>query len=300
MFPQPAFPNRTPRSCRSIRIFLAALVVLGGVGFSLAQTRESEETVLRDEGSSPEVVGLMVRVADLDRALKFYNELLAFEVVGRDHYPALVELKNGPVELILLQVGKPTKIDYPHVTEAHLNIQIEELGRTLEELRQREVPFLEKEPAQAAIGPYMPITDPSGNLLLVIELSFHEGPLPRPRVFNFEITVTDMGKAREFYCGKLGFKIFSEDYYPPVIPLQRSGTMPLVLQDTATVNNQPPAPDTAQMNLLIAVDDLPAAIRDLQGRGVEFLDPDAQTFPLGAHAAFRDPFGNVHLLFERR
>jgi len=241
----------------------------------------------------------MVRVADLDQAVDFYSQLFAFEAVPEDYGPELVVLRNGPVELILQKVERRTKIDYPKVSEAHLNLQVEDLARSLEQLRERKVPLLREEPAQAAIGPHMPITDPSGNLLHVVELSYHEGPLPKPRVFNFGIKLTDMEKARSFYCDVLGFEVFSEEYYPPVIPLRKSGALPLVLHETAERVAHAPAPSQAQVNLLLAVEEVSRAVRELESRGVEFLEDEPRRTPVGILAAFRDPFGNVHQLIER-
>lgn len=264
-----------------------------------AQVESRDESSAASDREAPRAIGALVRVADLEQAVDFYSELFAFEVVPHDYGPELVVLRNGPVELILHKVERRTKIDYPKVSEAHLNLQVENLARSLEQLRERKVPLLREEPAQAAIGPHMPITDPSGNLLHVVELSYHEGPLAKPRVFNFGITLTDMEKARSFYCDALGFEVFSEDYYPPVIPLRKSGALPLVLHETAERRAQPADPSRAQVNLLLAVEDVSRAVRDLESRGVEFLEDEPRRTPVGILAAFRDPFGNVHQLIER-
>ncbi len=254
------------------------------------------------EGGGPSLAGLVVRVDGIDSALSFYRDVAGFDVVDRTRYPDLVELRSGPVALVLRKVAHPVHHRFPGVAEAHLNLEVESLAATLADLRRRSVPELAAEPLKAVIGPNMPILDPAGNILYVIELYDRAGPLPRPRVFNYGITVTEMAKARSFYEGVLGFRVFSEEYYPPVIPFVRSGALSVVLHESADEVGAAPAPDRAQMNLLFQVVDLDATLKRLAAAGVEIRRPMptlAPLAPLGPYAEIVDPFGNVHVLLER-
>jgi predicted enzyme related to lactoylglutathione lyase len=268
--------------------FLAALVLalLALPAFALSKT------------SPPQVAGLVVRVVDLDRALEFYREVAGFETVRVDRTAGRADLVNGDVSLWLLQVGTPIRHDYPGPSEAHLNLQIAKLDDTLADLARRGVPRLLSEPLTEGIGPNMPITDPSGNILYVVQLNSQKEPVPRPRVFNYGITVPDMAEARKFYEGLLGFQVYSEKYYPPVIPYLPAGAMQVVLHESATEAAPPPSEDTAQMNLILQVDDLDAACRDLEARGAKIRSKQGAG-ALGAHAELLDPFGNVHLIVQR-
>jgi catechol 2,3-dioxygenase-like lactoylglutathione lyase family enzyme len=247
----------------------------------------------------PQITGVMVRVVDLDQALEFYREVAGFETVQADRAAGRAELVNGEVKLWLLKVETPVRHDLPGPSEAHLNLQIEKIDATLADLARRGVRRLLDQPAVEGIGPNMPIADPSGNLLYVIQLNDQmrqqmgpSGPLPRPRVFNYGITVSDMAAARKFYEGLLGFQVATEKFYPPVIPYLPAGVLQVVLHESATKAAAPPSPDTAQMNLVLEVDDLAAARRDLEARG-------GTLRASGARVELLDPFGNVHLLVER-
>jgi|HubBroStandDraft_3_1064219.scaffolds.fasta_scaffold02260_2 predicted enzyme related to lactoylglutathione lyase len=248
--------------------------------------------------SPPRITGLVVRVADLDQALEFYRQVAGFATVQVDRTAGSAEMVNGEVTLRLLRVKAPVRHDYPGPSEAHLNLQIEKLDDTLADLARRGVPRLVDKPLVAPIGPNVPITDPSGNILYLVQLNSQKDPLPRPKVLNYGITVPAMAEARKFYEGLLGFKVYSEAFYPPVIPYLPAGVLQVVLHESATKAAPPPPPDTAQMNLVFEVDDLAAARRDLAARGATIRAAEGAG-ALGRHAELLDPFGNVHLLVER-
>lgn len=246
----------------------------------------------------PHITGLVVRVADLDQALEFYRQVAGFTTVRVDRTAGSAELLNGEVSLRLLGVKAPVRHDLPGPSEAHLNLQIDRLDATLSDLARRGVPRLADKPLVAPIGPNMPIADPSGNILYVVQLNSQKEPLPRPKVLNYAITVPAMGEARKFYEGLLGFKVYSESFYPPVIPYLPAGVLQVVLHESATRAAPPPSPDSAQMNLVFEVEDLAAACRDLAARGATIRAVE-EGGALGRHAELLDPFGNVHLLVER-
>jgi predicted enzyme related to lactoylglutathione lyase len=244
----------------------------------------------------PQITGVVVRVVDLDKGLEFYREVAGFEPVRVDRQAGRADLVNGDVSLWLLKVGTPVRHDYPPTSEAHLNVQVEKLDATLADLARRGVPRLEEKPLTAAIGPNMPVTDPAGNFLYVLQFNGQQGPLPRPKVFNFGITVPQMAVARKFYEGVLGFQVYSEKFYPPALPYVPAGVLQVVLHDGATRPSPPPSPDRAQVNLVLQVEDLEAARRDLQDRGANVRQG---TGALGPHLEVLDPFGNVHVVVAR-
>jgi predicted enzyme related to lactoylglutathione lyase len=247
--------------------------------------------------SPPKITGVLVRVVDLDKALDFYSQVAGFDALQMDRAKGHAELVSGEVKLWLLKVEKPIRHVLPGPSEAHLNLQIEKLDATLADLERRGVPRLADTPRTAAVGPNMPIADPSGNVLYVIQLKGFEGALPRARPFNFGITIPNMAEARKFYEGVLGFRVYSEKFYPPTIPYMPSGVLPLAIHENATGPAATPSPDTAQVNLVLQVDDLDAARRDLESRGGKLRSADNGVF--AEQAELLDPFGNVLLLVER-
>jgi catechol 2,3-dioxygenase-like lactoylglutathione lyase family enzyme len=107
-----------------------------------------------------------------------------------------------------------------------------------------------------------------------------------------------MDRARSFYCNLLGLAVRTADYLPRVLVLENDGpSIVLYLADQATSIAYP---NQAQTLLAFQVDEIQQAMDELRAAGVELLHSEPETAPPGLFAAFRDPFGNVHELFERQ
>ena len=119
-----------------------------------------------------------------------------------------------------------------------------------------------------------------------------------PKVCVIQINVSDMDKAIDFYCNKIGFEIHSKKYYPDIVDLVNKG-IPLILYKVSKVTYID-YPKVAQTLINIQTDDLEASLKDLKGKGVELIHETPQNCPVGVYAAFKDPFGNVHELLEFR
>ena len=117
------------------------------------------------------------------------------------------------------------------------------------------------------------------------------------------VNVLDMDVAREFYVDTLGFEVtydaVHDGFHFFVIHSPKQPEVPLML-----VVPGPPVVDeetAAQIRSLIATghmapgamatDDCWATYRELQAKGVEFIEPPEERF-YGIDATFRDPFGN--------
>ena len=125
------------------------------------------------------------------------------------------------------------------------------------------------------------------------------------------VNVLDMDVAREFYVDTLGFDVsydaVHDGFHFFIIHSPKQPEVPLML-----VVPGPPAVDeetAAQIRSLIATghmapgamatDDCWATYRELQAKGVEFIEPPEDRF-YGIDAAFRDPFGNHWRLTQPR
>lgn len=118
------------------------------------------------------------------------------------------------------------------------------------------------------------------------------------RISAVLINVCDMDKAIDFYCDKLGFAVLSRKLYPRMVRLEHEHIALILLLVPKPVALD--YPKVAQSLLNFESRDLVASIRELKDRGVEFIHGSPQPCPVGAYAAFRDPFGNVHELLEAR
>jgi catechol 2,3-dioxygenase-like lactoylglutathione lyase family enzyme len=121
-------------------------------------------------------------------------------------------------------------------------------------------------------------------------------PFREPKLYNFGFLIPDMGAGRDFYSNKLGFVVRSEKYLPKDLPLghgDKSFAFMLHYRPgVKTVRNDYPE-STAFNTLVFQTEDLEAAIKVLEERGVNILSRKPRKGALGNYVAFEDPFGNV-------
>jgi catechol 2,3-dioxygenase-like lactoylglutathione lyase family enzyme len=132
------------------------------------------------------------------------------------------------------------------------------------------------------------------------------------------MTVADLGKARDFYVGVLGFKVIWERFLAPgtrsfdVLTGLQGASANIVLVSNGALNleifeyliprpavrDRPSPADCGYTHIALAVADIAATYTALAGRGVEFhsepmLQPSGNT-----NVYCRDPFGNIVELIE--
>jgi len=276
------------RSCRILRWLLAGAV----------STLALSSPALAADAQVPglEVSGLEVRVLDLDQAVEFFK-LYGFQADERKS-PAVATVRNGTAVIDLVKVPRKLDIDDKKVSNTHINLRVEDLNAAVSELKARDGFQIVEPRRKSPVGDYAIIKDPSGNNFHLMEPSQKPAEGIKRGIFNVGITLTDMAKGREFYRDKLGFEIFSEDYFPPDLPLKRKGALPLVLHQTADSLASPGYPEVAEAIVVLRAPDLAKAMVALKGQGIRFLHDQPQQSPLGTYVVFVDPFGNVLELRE--
>lgn len=276
------------RSCRILRWLLAGAV----------STLALSLPALAADAKVPglEVAGLEVRVLDLDQAIDFFK-LYGFQADERKA-PTVATIRNGTAVIDLVKVSRKLSIDDKKVSNTHLNLRVEDLNAAVAELKARDGFQIVEPRRKSPVGDYAIVKDPSGNNFHLMEPSQRPAEGIKRGVFNVGITLTDMVKAREFYRDKLGFEIFSEDYFPPDLPLKRKGALPLVLHQTADSPASLGYPDMAEAIVVLRAPDLAKTMAALKDQGIRFLHDQPQQSPLGTYVAFVDPFGIVFELRE--
>jgi predicted enzyme related to lactoylglutathione lyase len=239
-----------------------------------------------------EVQGLEVRVVDLDPAIEFFK-LFGFALVDRKS-PQIATVRNGGAVIDLIAVPKRLEIDDSKVSNTHINLRVESLAAAIEELKARPgYRFVGELRRKSPVGDYSIVKDPSGNIFHLMEPSEKGAEGIRRGIFNVGIALPDMAAGRKFYCELLGFEIFSEDYFPPDLPLKRKGALPLVLHQTVTTAAALGYPDTADSIVVLATPNLREALAALRADGVRVLQAEPVESPLGRYSTFLDPFGVV-------
>jgi catechol 2,3-dioxygenase-like lactoylglutathione lyase family enzyme len=111
------------------------------------------------------------------------------------------------------------------------------------------------------------------------------------------IPVRDQGRSLEFYTGKLGFRIVTDQPFGPQrwIELAIPGAETKVVLFTAP--GQEDRIGTFSMFAFWA-DNVQKTYEELSGRGVEFQQPP-KTESWGTSAMFRDPDGNVFVVSSK-
>jgi predicted enzyme related to lactoylglutathione lyase len=245
------------------------------------------------------VAGLQIDVVDVEAAAAFYTRALGFERIEGPAPPGFLRLQAGALEVALRKVEKPAAVDYPAATEVHLNLAIPDVAETIRRFQSEGWTLRDPGPLPAAIGVYTVVADPSGNLLHLLQLEKPATPVERPRPFNIEVRVTDMKAARRFYGDQLGLEVATEAFFPPTIPLKRSGPVPLVIHEDAQRIEPVRYPDRAQTSIVLSSQDLAADLAILRARGVSVLAEEPAS-PLGPSAVLVDPFGNTLILRQAK
>ena len=113
------------------------------------------------------VIGIYVD--DMDKAVEFYCEKLGFKEAERYDDGCIVRLENEGPPVILEKVEKASKIQYPGFSQVVLGIETDDIEKTSEELRSKDVEFLHDKPQAFVAGHVMAMRDPSGNVLELLQ-----------------------------------------------------------------------------------------------------------------------------------
>jgi catechol 2,3-dioxygenase-like lactoylglutathione lyase family enzyme len=236
---------------------------------------------------------IRIGATDVGASRDLYARLLGFRVVGESGDD--VTLVNNGTRVVLHPAAAPAHVHYPDAAYAYVNVEVDDLAASRQALVDGGVRFLHEAPRKAAIGEFLAFEDPAGNIQQIFERE-PEAEVAAPTVFNVGIKVIAMDQARRFYCDTLGFEVFSEDFYPPVLPLKQRGMVSLALHESAREKAAIDYPGEAATVLVFSTPDVDAAVAYLRARGVEVLARGPRASAAGPFVAFRDPFGNVYEL----
>jgi catechol 2,3-dioxygenase-like lactoylglutathione lyase family enzyme len=109
------------------------------------------------------------------------------------------------------------------------------------------------------------------------------------------IFVSDLAEAKHFYCDVLGFPLESENENRLKFAHEGCDFIAFKCEKDASVEDYS---NVARSVFVFEVASIDEALRDLRGKGVRFLHADAAENDFSRYAAFLDPFGNVHEIFE--
>ncbi len=269
---------------------------------------------------------LMLKVADLDRALDFYASILGFQVSGRDTEEAILSPRGNTDALIILKVIPNAQRKPPRTTGLyHAAIRLPDrpaLGALLQHLLKQRYPL--QGAADHLVSEAIYLADPDGNGLELYtdrpraewpsmngQISMATDPLdaqgllrdasltwdgihPHTDIGHMHLQVSDLAQAEAFYCDLLGFEV-SLRGYPGALFVSAGGYHHHIgLNVWAGIGAAPPPPEAVGLGFFqIAISDKTvrqALLDRLSSSEVDTLE--------GSNGAslIRDPDGNQVLI----
>jgi catechol 2,3-dioxygenase-like lactoylglutathione lyase family enzyme len=115
------------------------------------------------------------------------------------------------------------------------------------------------------------------------------------RLATLMVLTPDLDEARRFYEGALGFSVVSQS--EDLLVLDHADAALQVFRCESPAPPSRHGRDAATV-AVFAVTRIDEAMREMRGRGVEFLHAQPAVNRFGRYAAFKAPGGNVHEIFE--
>ncbi len=263
-------------------------------GFASKQTTESLYEI--------RTYGVKINVTDMKQALDFYTNKLGFIVEDGNPDSNMVFLKESKEKekIVLNRVNNllPERIRDNTVS---FTLQVNDLDSTIVSIKNKGIDLGDYQPRKEGVGYAIFINDPFSTRISLMHQTIVKVPwFQEPLVYNYGFLISDMVKARDFYCNKLGFTARSEKYLPLDLPLGHSDkTFAFMLHYREGVKDVLyHSANDEHVVVLFRTNDLAAAIKDLKEKGVTFVQAGIQKSSLGNYISFYDPFGYVSELVE--
>lgn len=243
----------------------------------------------------PAVLGLEMPAADVAATARLYTDVLGFRVERQAPSGAWALLAGGEVRLLLRQVWG-TVPAAGGADRIRLNLRVGDLDAVIARAREAGARVDVATPQPVAIGRSVRIADASGNPLNLMDIADDGFPADGvPVVFNVSVRVGSMAVAEPFWAG-LGFRVFTRDYLPETLVFERHGAVAVVLHP----EEERPPERSEPVRLLLAVDDVAVAARQLGALGVEVGGRPSYLAQEGEMPVFEGPGGGAFALVPRR
>lgn len=272
-----------------------------------------------------------VSVADVDKSLSFYRDLLGFPYLGRLSYENKVGLVIDFLDIgnhALLEIFsftnapvKPSELIYDDLQLGmrHMGFKVKSVDATAARLKQAGVEFT-LEPTDATGGVRIAFfKEPDGALVEIVEGELHydvqgQSPLPVPVSASgapdtselcfdhVTLTVADLEKSLAFYQGVLGFPVLGQLIFNNergfVITYLQFGNSVLELfsYDKASTLAHTWNPDETVLGMKhigLLVDDVWVVAERLKEKGVRIIYPPNHALGGVDTCFFADPDGNA-------
>ncbi len=210
--------NRT-----QITLFACLIIVLS---FSLEETSgkintEAGLSLFKTRNGTPDlkIHGVKIFVKDLGHASEFYSTFLGLSIEAKNDKSVKLNTGQYPLYLVESERYVPRNV----LSESHYGISFltQKLLPAIDMARKSGIQLYDTLLSRNGIGIHIPMSDPSGNLLHMMEVQVREmADFEGFRLYNSGTTTNNMASAEEFYTQQLGFEDWSRDYLPDALPLK--------------------------------------------------------------------------------
>jgi predicted enzyme related to lactoylglutathione lyase len=242
---------------------------------------------------TPELFAVELPCDDVAATARFYQQALGCRV-ERDTAPASAVLLAGTLRLLLVSTANAAATAaMPFLS---LNVRVADLTAATAAVRAAGGTVADATPKAFALGQMVAAADPAGNAVHLLQVT--DQPLAAgapPALFNVSWHAADFAATEAFVAG-FGLAVFSRDFLPATLPLQRAGAAPLVFH--SGFGQQALGKTTRRPAYCFAVPSLAAAATALAARDVRPLG-EATATPLGRALRFAGPDGLGLRVVER-
>lgn len=196
-------------------VFFGVLAMSFFVGGALINSNNNKF----DSEINLKALGVKIMVTDLKNAEEFYVKKLGFKINNESKIKDAIELKDKRSKLLLVKTKNKNVVESSNEAQSILVIQVNNLEETMKRWKEKGVEFTTGI-RKVGVGISAKIQDPFGNSLSVLQQTIVETPqFEEPQIYNYGYYFADIASAKKLFSETLQFKIRTEKYFPPSLPL---------------------------------------------------------------------------------
>ncbi len=268
------------------------MILVSGIA---ANHEPQEPSSLSATSLEVRVVGWEIAVPEIEPCADFYRALLGFTVAEPNKHG--MQLRHGDLRLSLIRTSKTPPGGTEHLNAfsskasegvgCYPNVQVADLSQAAQTVRQAKGTVVSEEPQRFALGWSLRVRDPAGNPLNLLTLESRPMDADEPpRLFNFGVNGRTMDSAEALFVD-LGFKVFSRDYLPTTLPLERRGVAAVVLHGLPRTEERGLSASALLMEVQ-EVDDIACFLKQ---------QPENSSAPIIGSSPWRDPDSGIAIRF---
>ncbi len=237
--------------------------------------------------------GAKIFVPNMEKAVDFYGNVLGFEIKSKENFPNEITLQAGGIDLRLVKTMNSTYAGYSEFARTSFVMQANDLKKTVDRLKKHGVKFI-VDLDTVGIGIAAKFLDPFGITHSLLEQTIVKVPeFQEPKIYNAGYYLADIPKARKLYSKVLNFKVRTENYFPPALPLSNwDNSFGFMLHENKKLKKNPNNYfSDAQTVLTFATDNIEAAFDYFKMNNIKVLHHKIQKSSSGKYFAFENDEG---------